>query len=429
MAERYNTPAEGTLNWHNPLNENFDKLDKHVEIRDREDNRTGYDPVSGSKFLAIDTGAVYIGNGSQWTKLGTVSGSSEGDSDGTSGGGDSNTSGTMADGTLVASPGEVQATLNNAGSDWSFGQGNFRSVTLVSGTTYETTDSIVVPNGVMLDCNGAKIEPQGDFNAIELSPNTTLYRPWVDTRGVSGFSSAAVVVSRKGAGAAATSNPSRVRDAFLFGNRGDGTGLLFRGGEDPCSMQRASGNIMNFQYGVEFKAFGGDTSGYGDWCNGNQFFGAISKSVVPVHLESEGAAVSGNTVFAQVQTHSDTEWIVKQEDDPRSGDRIDKDYRLRGNAFLVYPWDIQNVSNSYERSEDRRAPIWYIGKGYQARNVFYDLSGTISNEHVVNNSDLASRNGAFHGHGGHTTGATQFTKSPAYEPNSNRTNWHPGSRN
>jgi len=36
MAERYNTPAEGTLDWHVPLNENFSKLDKHVEVRDAE---------------------------------------------------------------------------------------------------------------------------------------------------------------------------------------------------------------------------------------------------------------------------------------------------------------------------------------------------------------------------------------------------------
>jgi hypothetical protein len=63
---QYNTPAEGTTNWHIPLNENFENLDLDVEIRDAEANKEDYDPKQGAKFEATDSGAVYYGNGTSW---------------------------------------------------------------------------------------------------------------------------------------------------------------------------------------------------------------------------------------------------------------------------------------------------------------------------------------------------------------------------
>lgn len=62
----YNTPSEGTTNWHIPLNENFHHLDTDVEIRDTEENRQNYDPKQGAKYEAIDSGAVYYGDGDTW---------------------------------------------------------------------------------------------------------------------------------------------------------------------------------------------------------------------------------------------------------------------------------------------------------------------------------------------------------------------------
>jgi len=69
---RYNTPAQGTLDWHYPLNENFEKLDNDVEVRDVEANKNNYTPASGAKFFATDSGAVYIGDGSTWKLQGYV---------------------------------------------------------------------------------------------------------------------------------------------------------------------------------------------------------------------------------------------------------------------------------------------------------------------------------------------------------------------
>jgi len=66
MADRYNTPKQGTTDWHIPLNENFNALDRDVEIRDAEANLGNYPARNGSKFFATDTGRCYIGDGQSW---------------------------------------------------------------------------------------------------------------------------------------------------------------------------------------------------------------------------------------------------------------------------------------------------------------------------------------------------------------------------
>ena len=68
----YNTPQEGTTNWDQPLNDNFRQLDADVEIRDQAANRDQYQPDQGVKFLASDTGQVYLGDGSTWQELGVI---------------------------------------------------------------------------------------------------------------------------------------------------------------------------------------------------------------------------------------------------------------------------------------------------------------------------------------------------------------------
>lgn len=76
---RYNTPEEGELDWHIPLNENFRRLDRDVEIRDAEANLDSYDPEPGTKFLATDTGATYTGDGTSWNLVGYVTRAGGGD--------------------------------------------------------------------------------------------------------------------------------------------------------------------------------------------------------------------------------------------------------------------------------------------------------------------------------------------------------------
>ncbi|PSP58030.1 hypothetical protein BRC73_07895 [Halobacteriales archaeon QH_7_66_37] len=62
----YNVPAQGDQDWHQPLNENFEEFEVDIELRDQESNLGDYDPSDGAKFLATDTGVVYLGDGTDW---------------------------------------------------------------------------------------------------------------------------------------------------------------------------------------------------------------------------------------------------------------------------------------------------------------------------------------------------------------------------
>jgi len=68
----YNKPSEGTIDWHVPLNENFEQMERDIEIRDVKANRGDYHPDMGAKFLATDTGDIYLGDGSNWQPIGTI---------------------------------------------------------------------------------------------------------------------------------------------------------------------------------------------------------------------------------------------------------------------------------------------------------------------------------------------------------------------
>lgn len=69
---QYNTPAAGTTNWDEPLNENFRKMEVDVEVRGPDADRGNYTPHSGAKYLAVDTGAVYLGDGTDWNRVGNI---------------------------------------------------------------------------------------------------------------------------------------------------------------------------------------------------------------------------------------------------------------------------------------------------------------------------------------------------------------------
>jgi len=68
----YTTPSEGTTNWDVPLNDNFRAIDTDVEIRDTDANKSNYQPKTGAKFMATDTGTIYLGDGSKWQSIGTL---------------------------------------------------------------------------------------------------------------------------------------------------------------------------------------------------------------------------------------------------------------------------------------------------------------------------------------------------------------------
>lgn len=65
----YNTPRRGDENWGIPLNENFEQLDIDIEIRDIRKNLLEYQAKPGAKFLAVDTGEIFIGGVGGWSLL------------------------------------------------------------------------------------------------------------------------------------------------------------------------------------------------------------------------------------------------------------------------------------------------------------------------------------------------------------------------
>ena len=158
MAERYNTPAEGTLDWHVPLNQNFEDLDIDIEVRDRDSNRSNYSPKEGSKFLATDTGNVYIGNGSDWNSLGNI---------GSSGGGVS-----------LAQPGNVQSAIDAAAG--THGGGVFLDPTK---TYVQPSSPWEVKENVTLHFNGAWMVGDGSRDStdfIHLHPGGLVVNPRID---------------------------------------------------------------------------------------------------------------------------------------------------------------------------------------------------------------------------------------------------------
>lgn len=68
----YNTPGRGEPDWDVPLNENSTQLDTDVEVRDLDANLSSYEPKDGAKFVATDTGDVYLGNGAAWTHFASL---------------------------------------------------------------------------------------------------------------------------------------------------------------------------------------------------------------------------------------------------------------------------------------------------------------------------------------------------------------------
>ncbi|GCF15070.1 hypothetical protein Harman_30050 [Haloarcula mannanilytica] len=420
----YQRPDRGAQDWHVPLNENFARIDTDVEIKDAAENMSDYEPKAGARFLATDTRRIFMGDGEQWQEFGSVAGSASAVPLDDTGG----TATRMSDGTFVAEPGQLQSVIDAAATGSEFGESPAQTVRMVSGEQYDIKDTIRLQRGVRLECNGAKVVPEGDFNIFELDRDTQLVDPFVDTRDM-GWSSVQVVVGPEDVNKLDTRNRAWVKNAYLHSDPGSGIGIQFRGGSAPCSMQVASGTLNGFDRALEFYAAGDNTGGQGDWSNGNQFWGRLQDFRIGISMRSEGAAVSGNSVRVQAQTGGVSEWLWKMDRDPRDS-RDDNNYVMNGNTVIAHPWDTAayEANNEYYSDGDRGAPFWFIGRGKRYGNSLFDLSGTRGNQYLVNNSDTPDRNGIFTAHGSFVLGTTEFQIDPAYQQNDSR-NWHYESRN
>lgn len=67
-----NVPPEGYDDWDDPLNDNFSEVDRLMPVRDKDANKSEYDPKHNAKFEATDTGDIYFGDGSSWNYYATL---------------------------------------------------------------------------------------------------------------------------------------------------------------------------------------------------------------------------------------------------------------------------------------------------------------------------------------------------------------------
>ena len=170
----YSTPSMGSKDWHIPLNDNFRKIDADIEVRDIEANLGEYQPNLNAKFLATDTGQVYIGDGQQWNRLGTI-----------------------ADGHTrfrLGSPSNLQKVLDNAASNSGpLDHGAVEAVGCIPGEKY--TEPITVPEGVHLYTNGTVFDIDRDVDVWTLDSGSAVFgTATINVDSVSNYTSSAILV-------------------------------------------------------------------------------------------------------------------------------------------------------------------------------------------------------------------------------------------
>lgn len=275
------------------------------------------------------------------------------------------------DNALVVGPQmDVQAALDevtdgSSAADW---QGPYGLVRLEAGETYELTESIDLPEGTTLDCNGARLEVQGDFDAIHCGQTSFVNRPFVDARAVEDYDSTLITVTDTNGGKVGPYNPCTIRDMQLAASPGEGTGILLEDADGNGHWgTRVSGTVWGTDTGIHLHAIGNDS-----WINSCRFNGVVTQAGTAIATEaSDGAGILCNRFNITFQPNSDipSEWYW----DLRAGGLY------RGNVAFATAWD------PYLMPEPT---VWHIGDGdgrVPSGNVFVDMNvGRYSwDEHVV----------------------------------------------
>jgi hypothetical protein len=165
----YNTPTRGRQDWGALLNDNFERLDTDVEIRDTDANRGDYEPKAGAKYLATDTKRVYLGDGTDWQLFASFDGG---------GGGNVAFASDYEGATLDA---RVQAAIE----DLPGGQGRVRVGPPADGTAWTWSSWTVDPtahNGVHLDID-RNVEIVYPDDGVAITVDTAGKLPEQDSEG------------------------------------------------------------------------------------------------------------------------------------------------------------------------------------------------------------------------------------------------------
>ncbi|AUV82859.1 hypothetical protein C2R22_15435 [Salinigranum rubrum] len=137
----YNTPTEGTLDWHLPLNDNFDRLERDVPVVDVESNLDTYVPHTGTLFFATDTGRRFVGDGENWSELPYPDGTTSNDS------GSSSDDGSSTDSTanVVVSISSGTASAARDGSEFASGDADSVFDSVMNGL--RSGDHVLIESG------------------------------------------------------------------------------------------------------------------------------------------------------------------------------------------------------------------------------------------------------------------------------------------
>lgn len=352
----YNTPEQGETNWDVPLNENFRRLEVDVEIRDERSTLHDYEPKQGSKFLATDTGEVFVGDGSNWRSLGTLSNESS-----------------QSDGTIVASPGDVQSALDDAaiGTDWAHNQ--YCCVTLESGQIYEPTGTWQVPKNTILDFNGALVKPNHSEDVLRVGPRAEIRNPHIDARQTSWSDATMIHVDTKYGGKVSGPHGSPIYNARLFCPNGAGDGIRLQDSTgDGMGGFRVTGLLHGFDRALHLYANGGGSS----FVNGITAQIRVSNYRIGVRQEStnDDAANNGHFFIVDTQPRDDyTEWLWRQ----GPGDH--------SNTMMAQTWDTSRYENE---------TVWFLPSDIGFNNVLVDLFQFIGDWQVVDRKG-SDTNGVF----------------------------------
>jgi len=345
----YETPKRGRQDWHVPLNENFAKLDTHVEIRDAEANRAEYDPRTGAKFLATDTGRVYAGTGTNWEPMGVIP-----------------TEEDLPSGRRnpVASRGNVQSLLDEHGGPKEFATRNYATVRLQAGTVYEPTETWTVSRNTILDFNGAMVQPRHDDDVIRINPRTKLLMPFIDGRTTGWDGAAAIRADTKDGRFTGTSNV-QIWDARIMNAPGSGHGIVLHdsSGEGIGGGVVITGLINGADRAIKLIADGDDAS----FVNGVRAEVKLSSYVVGIeHEVAGGAAANGNYFWVDAQPNEEfSEWLWAFEGPTQKN-------------FMLGPvWDTHNYVDE---------TVWYLDESDSWNNVLFDTLHMLGDWQVTDES-------------------------------------------
>lgn len=189
-------------------------------------------------------------------------------------------------------------------------------VTLAPGVTYTTSSSIDTWYNMTLDLNGGTIAPNGDFNVTNVYISSKLMNGRIDTSGVGGYSSnAVVIVPALGSGggeptwrfsyaSCEVSTGIYNLDLISTGQNGVGVNMSISGGNSHIYFVDAS-NVYTKQFNIGF--YLGCTTGGG--LNGNKFSDLYSwDEKYGIFINDGGTSeISGNSfVDCQFQPYDST---------------------------------------------------------------------------------------------------------------------------